>query len=241
MRTRGPPRAALPGGSRQAAGALLLEQLAERSDVNLRHLQRLGLGQLLVTLQVRDDAPEPVEGDVEAQHPLPLPCVGSESAPSLGPLQSALIRLKVQPVAGGAQSELHDGAGGVLVAAATSDAGRLPQLLCSAPLKQGVDVGVENHRGHGAGSSLPVHRDIGRKQAPARGHDCSPKFSKDEKGSVRRGKINFLHFQGPIYEGGSRGDALRVLGGRGEGRVLLNEQSRWRSINQVHQKRIRSI
>lgn len=54
-------------------------------------------------------------------------------------------------------------------------------------------------------------------------------------------KINFLHFHGPIYEGGSRGDAQRVPGGRGEGRVLLDEQSRWRSINQVHQKRIRSV
>lgn len=166
---------------RHAAGALL-EQLAEGGDIDLRHLQRLGLGQLLVALQVRDNAPEPVEGDVEAEHPLPLPRVGSEASPSLRPLQSALVRLKVQRAGGRPQSNLHDGARGVLVAAATSDARWLLPLVCSAPLKQGVDVGVESHRGHGAGSSLRVHGDEGRKQAPARRHGfSSPKFSRQER------------------------------------------------------------
>lgn len=43
---------------------------------------------------------------------------------------------------------------------------------------------------------------------------------------------------------GATGDVHCVLWGRGEGRVLLNEQSQmrcWRSINQVHQKGIRSV
>lgn len=155
---------------RPAAAGTLLEQLAEGGDIDLRHLQRLRLGQLLVALQVWDDAPEAVEGDVEAEHPLPLPRVGSEASASLRPLQSALVRLKVQRAARGSQSKLHDGARGVLVSAATADSRWLPPLLCSAPLKQGVDVGVESHRGHGAGSSLRVHGDEGRKQAPARRH-----------------------------------------------------------------------
>lgn len=230
------PRCA--GGRRGSAGALL-EQLAERGDINLRHLERLGLGQLLVALQVGDDAPQPVEGNIEPEHPPPLTGVGSEASPSLRPLQSALVRLEVvQRAAGGAQAELHDGAGRVLVVVAASVSFCPLALLCAAVLQQSVDVGVEGYRGPRANPSLRIHGDERRKEAFTRRH-CTIDHKQFTK------KFNFPHFDGRIYGGGSLGDAQCVSRGRGQGRVLPNEQSQRvrgrRSINQVHQKRIRSV
>lgn len=145
-----------PRGMRRAARRLLKE-LAEGGDVDLSHLERLGLGQLLVALQVRDDAPQTVEGDVEAEHPSPLPGVGCEAATPLRPLQGALVRVQVmQRAAGGAQSELHDGARSVRVVAF---------IPLPGPLKQSVDVGMQRARGRWAGAralagaSLQVSRD----------------------------------------------------------------------------------
>lgn len=142
----------------------LLEQLAEGGDVNLRHLESLGFGELLVALQVGDDAPEPVKGDVEPQHPSPLSGVGSEASPSLRTLQSALVRVEVvQRADCGAHPELHDGARRVLVVASASGAPCPMSLLRTAPLQQSVDICVERRRTRGADSAVRLHWDERRK------------------------------------------------------------------------------
>lgn len=72
-----------PGERRRRSPALLLhhagQQLGQLGDVDLRHLQRVVLGQLLLVLQRRDDAPQLVEGLVQAVHPPALPGVGGHA------------------------------------------------------------------------------------------------------------------------------------------------------------------
>lgn len=60
-----------------------MQQLVQRRDVRLRHLQRLVLGELAVVAEGGDDVAEPVERVVEAVHAASLPSVGGQ-APSLG-------------------------------------------------------------------------------------------------------------------------------------------------------------
>lgn len=141
------PRGPRCAGCRRDSVVALLEQLAEGGDVDLRHLKSLRFRELLLALQVGDDAPQPVEGDVEPQHPPPLPRVRSEASPPLRTLQGALVRVEVmQRTPGGAQAELHDGARRLLVVAGGSVA---RQLLRAAALQQGVDVRVERRRARG--------------------------------------------------------------------------------------------
>lgn len=64
-------------GARAACSArALLQQLAEGGDVDLRHLQGLGLGQLPVAVRVGNNAAEPVKGHVQSEHPAPLAGIG---------------------------------------------------------------------------------------------------------------------------------------------------------------------
>lgn len=66
-----------------AAVSFSLQQLVQRRDVRLRHLQRLVLGELAVVAEGGDDVTEAVEGVVEAIHAAALPRVGGQT-PSLG-------------------------------------------------------------------------------------------------------------------------------------------------------------
>lgn len=153
------------------AAAALLEQLAEGGDVNLSHLQSLRFGELLVAFQVWDDAPEPVECDVESQHPSPFSGVRGEAPTSLRPLQCAFVRLEiVQRAAGRTQTEFNDGARSVSVVAAFYDALCSLSLLRTGSLQKSMNIGVENRLTGGSDSSLRIHRDIRRKEAFARRH-----------------------------------------------------------------------
>lgn len=81
-----------PGGpvrrARTGAQALRLDhagqQLRQLRDVNLRHLEGVVLGQLLLVFQGRDDAAQLVESFVQPVHPPPLPGVGRDAPVPLG-------------------------------------------------------------------------------------------------------------------------------------------------------------
>lgn len=226
----------------RSSAVTVLEQLAEGGDVNLRHLESLGFGELLVALQVWDDAPQTVKGDVESQHPSPLSGVGSEASPSLRTLQSALVRVEVMQCAdGGAQPELHDGARRVLVFASSSSAPCPRSLLWTAPLQQSIDVGVERCGTRGAGSTVRLHWDKRRKQTFTRRHLSCAKLLDHWELQQSNTHSTFLIFYGRIYGRGARsaccGGVARVVC------CLMNRAKvrSWRSINQVHQKRIRSV
>ena len=49
-----------------------VEELPERSDVGLRHLERLELAELPVVAEGGDVLAQPLEGVVQPVHPLPL-------------------------------------------------------------------------------------------------------------------------------------------------------------------------
>lgn len=169
---------------RPAGPGPVLQQLSQGADVNLGHLQSLRFGQLLLALQVRDDAPQPVERHVQSEHPSPLPGVGGQAPPPLRPLQGAPVRLQV--VQGGAQPELHDGARGRLAeVTAVSGERRLGLLLRSGPLQQGVHVPAEIHGGRGADPALRSCGDEGRKQAFTRRHvsTCSSEEEPEPDGA----------------------------------------------------------
>ena len=52
-----------------------VQQFPERSNVRLRHLERLELAEFPVVAQTGDVLSQPLEGVVQAVHPLPLPRV----------------------------------------------------------------------------------------------------------------------------------------------------------------------
>ena len=60
------------------------QELRQLSDVDLRHLEGVILGQLPLVFQGGDDAPQLVERLVQAVHPPPLPGVGCDAPVSLG-------------------------------------------------------------------------------------------------------------------------------------------------------------
>lgn len=69
-----------------AGGDWTLEQLSQSVDVNLRHLQRFVLGQLLVVVKRRDDAAQLVKRVVQPVHAPPLARVGSHAPLLLDPV-----------------------------------------------------------------------------------------------------------------------------------------------------------
>lgn len=80
-----------------------MEQLGQRVDVNLRHLQSLVFGKLLVVVERRDDAAQLVERVVEPVHASPFARVGCHSPLLLdavdwfagrGPLSLGRVRLE---------------------------------------------------------------------------------------------------------------------------------------------------
>lgn len=52
-----------------------MQEFGEGSDVRLRHLQRLELGELLVAADGGNDLPKAVEGLVQTVHPATLPSI----------------------------------------------------------------------------------------------------------------------------------------------------------------------
>ena len=77
--------------------------MIEVLDVEVRHLESLHLGQLLVLLahrllQARHHLPQPLEGVVETVHPLPLPGIGSP--PPLAPDLDRELPLSPGPLVG---------------------------------------------------------------------------------------------------------------------------------------------
>lgn len=58
---------------------LLHQQIAQRRNVGLRHLQCLVLGQLPIVSTRGKMLPQPVEGLVQPIHALPFPCIGRQA------------------------------------------------------------------------------------------------------------------------------------------------------------------
>lgn len=63
-----------------------MEQLGQRVDINLRHLQSLIFGEFLVVVQSRNNAAQLVKRVVEAVHPPPLSGVGRDASLFLDPV-----------------------------------------------------------------------------------------------------------------------------------------------------------
>lgn len=83
---RGPGPSGAVGGPLPPAGDRSLKQLGQGVDVNLRHLQSLVLGQLLVVVERRDDAPQLVERVVQPVHAPPLARVRGHAPLLLDPV-----------------------------------------------------------------------------------------------------------------------------------------------------------
>lgn len=85
-----------------------LDELGQRRDVGLRHLQGVVLRELLIVAQLREDGPKTVEGLVEVVHPAALAGVGGEAAL----LPHAVRHLAARPLLPGAAPHAAAGAGG---------------------------------------------------------------------------------------------------------------------------------